>query len=115
MRNMSFSITTRHMKDRKKTVTRRFGWWFLKPGDIVMACEKCMGLKKGEKVKKLYPIRIKTTKAELPGKITREECIKEGFPDMTPKQFTKMLLKYNKKKHYDFVNRIEFVEVKPDL
>ena len=52
MRNMSFTMTTRQIKNRSTTMTRRFGWWFLKPGDRIQAVEKGMGLKKGEKVKK---------------------------------------------------------------
>ena len=42
-------LTKEQILARTKTVTRRLGWWFLKPGDVVWACEKCMGLKKGEK------------------------------------------------------------------
>ncbi len=55
MRNMSFMLTTQQMQDRTKDVTRRVGWWFLKPGDVIMAVEKGMGLKKGEKIKRMYP------------------------------------------------------------
>lgn len=50
MRNISFALTTPQFKSRSKDVTRRIGWWFLKPGDVVMGVEKGMGLKKGEKV-----------------------------------------------------------------
>ena len=46
-RNMSFALTTEQFKARTKTVTRRFGWWFLKPGDVVRGVEKAMGLKPG--------------------------------------------------------------------
>ena len=49
-RNMSFMITTEQIKNRTKTVTRRLGWNFLKPGEVVNACEKCRGLKAGQKV-----------------------------------------------------------------
>ena len=45
-RNMSFAMTTEQIRARTKTVTRRFGWWFLKAGDQVWAVEKAMGLKK---------------------------------------------------------------------
>lgn len=38
-RNMSFALTTSQIRDRSKTVTRRFGWWFLVPGDQVWAVE----------------------------------------------------------------------------
>ena len=39
-RNMSFMITKEQVRNRTKTVTRRLGWAFLKPGDIVNAVEK---------------------------------------------------------------------------
>jgi len=34
-RNMSFSMTTQAVLDETKTVTRRLGWDFLKPGDLL--------------------------------------------------------------------------------
>lgn len=37
MRNMSFSMTTGQIINRTKTVTRRFGWWRLGPGEKVRA------------------------------------------------------------------------------
>ena len=64
MRNMSFSATTEQIRNGTKTVTRRLGWTFLKPGDVVMACVKCQGLKKGEKVEKIRPIRIVSVRKE---------------------------------------------------
>ena len=64
MRNMSFSMTTEQIRSGTKTVTRRLGWKFLKPGDVVMACEKCQGIKKGEKVKKIRPIRVVSVNRE---------------------------------------------------
>lgn len=39
MRNMSFALTTPQILNRSKTVTRRAGWSFLKPGDIVCAVQ----------------------------------------------------------------------------
>lgn len=46
-RNMSFTLTIEQMRARTKTVTRRKGWAFLKPGDLVWAVVKGMGLKPG--------------------------------------------------------------------
>ena len=46
MRNLSFALTTRQMRDRSKTVTRRRGDYYarvLKPGDLVCAVEKSQG------------------------------------------------------------------------
>lgn len=57
MRNMSFMLTTAQIRDRSKTVTRRLGWWNLRVGDVVMACEKCQGLGKGGKIITLTPSR----------------------------------------------------------
>ena len=98
-RNISFSMSTEAVRNRTKTVTRRLGWDFLKPGDLLMACEKCQGLRKGEKVKRLGLIRVVSVRSELVGDIdlfyTDEECVKEGFPHLTTKQFEVMFEEAN--------------------
>lgn len=112
-RNMSFALTTQQIIDETKDVTRRFGWDFLVPDDVVMACKKCMGLKKGEKIVKLKPIRIVSTRWELLISITPEDVVREGFPDWTPKQFLKFIADHyrlsRKKMQESKVNRIEFM------
>ncbi len=113
MRNMSFSMTTAAMYEHVKTVTRRLGWWNLKVGEVVMAVEKCQGLKKGEKVVRIYPIRILDTRPEPLNLITYEECVLEGFPNMNAEQFIEMFTKHNKCNQIERVNRIQFEEVKP--
>ncbi|MCG2758957.1 MAG: hypothetical protein L6263_11055 [Desulfobacteraceae bacterium] len=95
-RNMSFMLTTDQVRNKTKTVTRRTGWSFLKSGDIVNAVEKGMGLKKGEKVKRICQIRIKSIYSEALFRITKEECIKEGFPEMLPDDFIDMFCHHNK-------------------
>lgn len=107
-RNMSFALTIEQFKKRTKTVTRRFGWHFLSPGDILMGCEKCMGFKKGEKIKRLGLIRVVSIRKEPLNEITTEDCIKEGFPELTPEQFVEMLCNHSKCLPGDSVNRIEF-------
>jgi hypothetical protein len=92
---MSFMLTTEQIKNQTKTVTRRLGWWFLKPGDLLWACEKCMGLKKGEQIKKLCLVRVVSVSKEPLSRIDAEDCIKEGFPEMEPADFVKMLLGEN--------------------
>ena len=113
-RNMSFQMTTKQIQDESKTVTRRFGWWFLKSGDILNACEKCMGLKKGEKIKKLKLIRVVSTRKELLSAITKEDCILEGFPEMVPEDFIKMLTNHYKCNPDKVVNRIKFEYLKEE-
>jgi len=109
-RNMSFALTKEQIKNRTKFVTRRFGWLFLKPGDVLNAVEKSMGLKKGEKVKKLALIRVISVGEEPLSEITKEDCILEGFPDYEPVDFVNMMIDHSqgKVKPDDEANRIEF-------
>lgn len=93
MRNMSFSLTTPQVLARTKTVTRRTGWTFLKAGDLIHAVEKGMGLKKGEKVKRLAVIRVVHVRREPLGIIgTRYlyDPVLEGFPMMSNDEFVAM-------------------------
>lgn len=89
---MSFALTTRQILDRTKTVTRRTGWAFLKPGDLIQAIEKGQGLKKGEHVKKLAVIEVVSVTGEwmscFRGRVDAQaECVREGFPEMSPEDF----------------------------
>lgn len=111
MRNMAFSITTEQMYAKTKTVTRRLGWSFLKPGDTVMAVEKGMGLKKGEHIKKIYPIEIVSVRGERLSDITLEDVAREGFPQMNVPQFVCMFAKSHNCDVHAGVNRIEFKPV----
>lgn len=108
-RNMSFSITTRQMYQGTKVVTRRLGWDNLKAGDIVCAVEKGMGLKKGEKVKKIGMIEIISVVREPLSRVTYAECVREGFPEMTPAEFIAMFCRANKCTPDTLVNRIAFM------
>lgn len=101
-------MTTEQIKARTKTVTRRRGWDNLKPGEIVQAVEKAMGLKRGEKIKKLCLIRIISKREELLNWITKEDVAKEGFPDWEPQQFIEMLCKHYGCQPFEAFNRIEF-------
>lgn len=108
-RNMSFALTTHQFKDRAKTVTRRLGWWNLKPETVLCGVEKAMGLRKGEKIKRLGLIRIVNVRAEPLNAITREDCVLEGFPDFVPQDFIWMFQYHNKCEADRIVNRIEFI------
>lgn len=114
-RGMSFMLTQQQMRDESKNVTRRLGWVFLKPGDIVNAMEKCQGLKKGEKQVLIYPIRILSTRKEPLFKVTRGECFREGFPEMTPIEFVEMFCRTNKCTPTTTVNRIAFERYRGDI
>lgn len=109
-RNMSFAMSVNQVGNQTKTVTRRFGWLFLKPGDLVQPVEKAMGLKKGQQARKIGGlIRIVSIQTEPLCMITKSDCIAEGFPDFTPDDFVAMIQKANPRASISTpVNRIEF-------
>ncbi|QDT07976.1 hypothetical protein K227x_64060 [Rubripirellula lacrimiformis] len=81
-RNISFALTTQQIRDKTKTVTRRKGWKFLKPGDILNGCVKCMGLRPGEKIERLGQIYVTDVRRE-PLNLIQDGAAKEGFPEMS--------------------------------
>ncbi|MCU7877260.1 MAG: ASCH domain-containing protein [Candidatus Thiodiazotropha sp. (ex Lucinoma borealis)] len=108
-RNMSFAMTTEQVANQTKTVTRRFGWWFLKPGDVVQPVEKAMGLQKGEKIKRIgSAVRIVSVRCEPLNSIDDSDCALEGFPNYTPEEFVHMLCTHYGCSREQTVNRIEF-------
>lgn len=90
MRLMSFALTTAQLLDGSKTVTRRVGWANLKPGDRLKAVRKAMGLRPGEKVDVLAEFEVVSVRRERLDFINKADCIAEGFPHLTPRQFVEM-------------------------
>lgn len=113
-RNISFMLTTEQIKARTKTVTRRLGWKFLKVGEILNAVEKCQGLKKGEKIKRLCQIQVVSVRREPLNAITADDVIAEGFGQTPgvmgfPSCFVSMFCSYHPKCFKTTeVTRIEF-------
>lgn len=116
MRNMSFSMTTPQFRDGSKDITRRFGWLNLKPGELLMAVEKAMGLKKGEKIVPLGIIQIVSTRLEPVRAMADnleyglDELRREGYPFgiRYPSLFVEVICNHYKKSPDDHINRIEF-------
>lgn len=110
MKNISFSLTTEQFKARTKTVTRRLGWKTLKPGQHLMGCKKCMGLKPGEKIEKLGEIRIVRVWQEQVQDIHEMplDLAREGFPGKTPEWFVEMFCREMHVKPETMIMRIEF-------
>jgi len=113
-RNISFSLTTDQVIAGTKDVTRRTGWEFAKVGDILTACEKCMGLKKGQKIIRLCQIRLIAVDREPLSRMLGEveygksEVIREGFPHLTPTQFVVMFSQHNHCRVNTIITRMEF-------
>ena len=120
--NISFFLTTEQIRNSTpdnilKDVTRRIGWKNLKAGQILMACVKCQGLKKGEKIEKIRPIRVKSATTEelqvimhypYRNKCKRSEMEREGFPEMCSLEFIDMFTKEMNCNRDTTVTRIEF-------
>lgn len=102
-------LTTEQIRNRTKTVTRRMGWRFLKAGDLLCAIVKGQGLKKGEKVERLGTIEVVSVRQEKLNVVSKAECWKEGFPEMSPDEFQMMFCKSHRGcTRKTVVTRIEF-------
>lgn len=109
MRHMSFFLTTDQVRKRTKTVTRRVGWWNVKRGEVIAACVKCQGLKKGEQVEQIAMIRVRDSTLGHLDEITPDEVVREGFPGMSCEEFVAMFCKTHKgATPRTIINRIEF-------
>ena len=125
MRNISFSLTEEQFLDDSKDVTRRLGWAFLKAGDRLMACRKCMGLKPGEKIVRLGEIEVVSVRREPLNRMARyyeivnkeigygkTEAIREGFPHLSGDQFVSMFCKHMSCRPGQEITRIQFRRIK---
>lgn len=102
-RLMSVAYTEQAVVERRKTVTRRAGWWedkrgrrILHPGDRLTLCRKVMGRKPGEPLVRLCDVEVVDARREPLGLMSVEwgrhvyathEVADEGFPGMDPDEF----------------------------
>ncbi len=108
MRNISFALTTEQFRSRTKTVTRRLGWKFLKPGDHLMGCVKCMGRKHGEPLERLGEIEVVSVRHEPLLMCDDMDAAREGFPQLTGVEFVEMFREHQGGHPGQIVTRIEF-------
>jgi len=116
-RNMSFALTTPQFIEHKKDVTRRLGWWNLKPGTELCGVKKAMGLKAGEKIERLGLIRVVKSSPEPLQALLDDpvygaiEVMREGHPMgcKTARAFVDMLCDHYKVTPDKTFNRIEYV------
>jgi hypothetical protein len=110
-RRISFSLTTPQFRARTKDVTRRRGWKNLKPGDVLIAVEKAMGLKKGEKHVVLGRIEVVSNTTEPLSAIEdypADETAREGFPELTSCEFVAMFCRGMGCKASEEIQRVEY-------
>lgn len=95
-RLMSVAMTTDAVIERRKTVTRRKGWTFLKPGDRLTLCRKVQGRKPGEPLDRLAEVEVVAVERQplswlcAAGTVlwwAETEVTAEGFPGMDPAEF----------------------------
>jgi hypothetical protein len=120
---MSFALTTAQIRNRSKTVTRRMGWTFLKPGDLVRAVVKAQGLKKGEHPEPLAILRIVRVNREKLSSLLFDrrygavELAREGFAPPAiyskPDRFVRWFCETHGCAPDDVVTRIEFEYTAP--
>lgn len=85
-RLMSVSFTEDAVRERRKTVTRRLGWWndkngrwILEAGDRLILCRKVMGRKPGEPLTRLAEVEVVDVRRERLDQITPADVAREGF------------------------------------
>lgn len=104
-RLMSVAMTTDAVIERRKTVTRRKGWWLdkngrrlLNVGDTLTLCRKVQGRKPGEPIERLAEVEVVDVRRELllnlcsltPGYSYVEAALemeREGFPGLPSDEF----------------------------
>lgn len=79
-RLMSVSHTEQAVVERRKTVTRRLGWTFLKPGDRLTLCRKVMGRRPGEPLVRLAEVEVVGVRRERLSSMDRHDVALEGVP-----------------------------------
>lgn len=109
-RLMSVAFTEQAVVERRKTVTRRKGWTFLKPGDRLTLCRKVMGRKAGEPLVRLAEVEVVGVNREPLDHCRRAgEIEAEGFPGMLPGEFmTRFFITAQGIQPDDRVTRIEW-------
>lgn len=112
---MSFFLTKEQIldpSDDAKDLTRRLGFEKVRPGDTIIAVEKCQGMRRGEKQVVLNTLRVKSVRRERLNAITADDCRREGFPHLSTGAFVQFFCKANQCEPSAMVTRLEFKRVK---
>lgn len=101
---MSVAYTEQAVIERRKTVSRRAGWWTDKrgrrlvvPGQTLTLCRKVMGRRPGEPLIRLVDVEVTDVRRESlltlcdidnrDPEYAAAEMVREGFPGMDPGAF----------------------------
>lgn len=86
-RLMSVILTEDAVVARTKTVTRRTGWTFARPGDRLQLCRKVMGRRPGEPLVRLALVEVVDVCRERLDAVTAADIELEGLAPLTPGEF----------------------------
>ena len=81
-RLMSVSVTEQAVRERRKTVTRRLGWRFLKAGDHLTLCRKVQGRKPGEPLVRLAEVEVVSVRRVRLLVMADEDVAREAVPGL---------------------------------
>lgn len=107
-RLMSVSLTEQAVVARRKTVTRRLGWRFLKPGDRLTLCRKVMGRRPGEPLVRLAEVEVVSVRREPLHHITDDDVAREGFSGSDGMWFVQFFMDHMRCHPGTMVTRIEW-------
>lgn len=112
MRLISVALTEDAVRDRRKTVTRRLGWKFVKPGDRLTLCRKVMGRKRAdgtvEPLVRIAEVEVVSVRREPLDSITQDDVEREGFPTASPLWFVNFFREHMRCPADTLVTRIEW-------
>jgi hypothetical protein len=119
MRRMVFPDTAAEVREKMQTVTRRPGWRFLKPGDLIMAVEpRPRGHAAPAAARELAILRVRDVRIEPLSRLTgdatyaEDELPREGLPCWSINHFIATFLRRHRLESADVeVTRIEFEHV----
>lgn len=108
-RLMSVAFTEQAVIERRKTVTRRKGWTFLKPGDHLTLVRKSMGRKPGEPIVRIAEVEVIDVRRERLSHVdVAGELDREGCGDMSATEFITRYFEPQGIHALDLVTRIEW-------
>jgi hypothetical protein len=105
---MSVALSEDAVRDRSKSVTRRLGWRFLKPGDRLTLVRKAMGRKPGEPLVRIAEVEVVDIRREPLWHVTAEDVAREGFPGWSAVEFMAFFCLHMKCATTTEVTRIEW-------
>ena len=112
-RLMSVSLTEDPVRTQAKTVTRRLGWRYLRPGERLCLCRKVMGRKPGEPLVRIVDVEVVSVRVEPLAAVTDDDVAREGFPGRTAAWFVEFFCPHMRATPATPVTRIQWRYLDP--